>query len=304
MIHAARDFACAVATLAALTCNAASPLASLRLCDGAAASTVQQQDRMLRFAALAQRELDASGDTVAVVSRNGTDLSRFGIRYSHAGVSLKANRNGPWSVRQLYYACDERRPRLFDQGLPGFVLGTDNPATGYLSIVLLPADAAARIEPAALDDRRALRLLASTYSANAHPFSVRYQNCNQWLIELLAAAWAPLEDTVDLRARAQQWLAENRYDPAPVQVGSHLLMFIAPFVPMIHVDDHPTADQFALHFRTSLPDSIETFVHERVPGARRVEMCHDAQRVVVHHGWDRMADGCTPGPADTVIDFD
>ena len=33
------------------------------------------------------------GETVALISRSGTDLSRFGIRYSHAGVSLKASDN-------------------------------------------------------------------------------------------------------------------------------------------------------------------------------------------------------------------
>ena len=53
------------------------------------------------------------------------DLSRFGVRYSHSGVSLKTGDNAPWSVRQLYYACDEERPRLYDQGLAGFVFGTE-----------------------------------------------------------------------------------------------------------------------------------------------------------------------------------
>ena len=163
--------------------------ASGRFCDLQSPLTATQQDRLLSFAAIAKRELEASGHRVAIVARSGLNLARFGIRYSHAGISLAANPNGPWSVRQLYYACDEGQPRLYDQGLPGFLFGTDDPSLGYLSVVLLPAPSAAPLESAALDTPRALALLGVGYSANAHAYSTRYQNCNQWLIELLAGAW-------------------------------------------------------------------------------------------------------------------
>src|SRR5439155_13002899 len=156
---------------------------------------------------------------------------------------------------------------------------------GYVSIVLLPREQAAELETAALDNARALRLLAATYSANAYPFSLRYQNCNQWVAELLATAWGALADAADLRARAQQWLTRSGYAPPPVDVGSHLLMFAAQFVPLIHLDDHPQEDRFALRLRTSLPASMEAFVHEHVPGAWRIELCPDRERVGLHHGW-------------------
>jgi hypothetical protein len=266
--------------------------------------TATQQDRLLRFAAVVKGELDASGQSLALISRNGTDLHRFGLRYSHAGLSLRQNTNGPWSVRQLYYACDERRPRLFDQGLSGFLFGTDSPDLGYISIVLLPREQADSLERTALDNALDLRLLAARYSANAYPYSVRYQNCNQWVAELLATAWAPLADGEDLRPRAQAWLEAQGYAPDPIQVGSHWLMALAPFVPMVHVDDHPIDDQYALHFRTSLPVSLEHFLHDRMPRAQRIELCHDTHRVVVHRGWDDLPDGCIPGGGDRVVELD
>jgi hypothetical protein len=277
---------------------------SLAFCDRASSLTARQQDRLLSFAAIVRQELEASGQAAALIARSGLDLRRFGLRYSHAGISLRASENTPWSVRQLYYACEERRPRLFDQGLAGFVSGTDDPAVGYVSIVLMPAEAALPVERAALDKPRALRLLAGTYSANANPFSLRYQNCNQWVAELLATAWGDLADGTDLRARAQSWLAEQRYDPAPVEVGSHLLMFAGQFIPWIKFDDHSEEDRFALHFRVSLPTSIEAFVRERVPGAHRVELCHDERQVVIRRGWQAVAEGCLPEPGDEVIVFD
>ncbi len=286
----------------AATGHAAS--ASLRVCDRASPMTAQQQDRLLQFAAIVRRELDDSGQALALISRSGLDLQRFNVRYSHAGVSLKASENTPWSVRQLYYACDERRPRLYDQGLAGFLLGTDDPATGFISIVLLPRAQADALERAALDKARALRLLAATYSANAYAFSLRYQNCNQWVVELLATAWGALGDTDDLRARAQAWLVERGYAPRPFEVGSHLLMFAAAFVPWLHQDDHPQEDLFALQFRITMPASIEAFVRERAPGAERIELCHNERQVVIRRGWQPIADGCRPGAGDRVIELD
>jgi hypothetical protein len=293
--------------LVALWCcaqGAHAALASLRLCDRAATMSAQQQDRLLKFAVLIREELDRSGETVALVARSGLDLGRFGVRYSHSGVSLRASDNAPWSVRQLYYACDERRPRLYDQGLPGFVFGTDDATVGYVSIVLLTGTDAAALEGAALDKARALRLLAAAYSANAYPFSVSYQNCNQWVAELLAAAWGSLDDAPDLRAQAQRWLARSGYEPPAIDVHSQWLMLAANFVPLLHLDDHPEADLDALRMRTSLPRAIEAFVRERIPDARRIQICHNGAQAVIRYGWEPVGEGCTPQPGDRVVDLD
>lgn len=304
--------------LAASLCVAAagsqaSSSGASRLCDRESPLSAQQQDRLLQFAAIAKRELEASGHSVALVARSGLDLARFGLRYSHAGVSLKASANGPWSVRQLYYACDEARPRLYDQGLAGFLFGTDDPSIGYMSIVLLPQAEAAELERAALDKALALQLLAGRYSANSYPYSLRFQNCNQWVMELLASAWGAAVGTSATdaagdaeapRERAQRWLRAQGYAPSPVQVGSHLLMFAANFIPWVHVADHPEEDLFALQFRTSTPASIEAFVREHVPGAQRIELCHDERQVVIRRGWEPVGDGCRRRDGDRVVALD
>ncbi len=277
---------------------------ALQFCDSNTERSATEQDRLLRFAAIVKRELDDSGHAVALVARSGLNLQRFGIRYSHAGISLKASDATPWSVRQLYFACDEGRPRLYDQGLAGFVSGTDDARLGYLSIVLLPPEPAAELERAALDKARALRLLAARYSANAHAYALHYQNCNQWVAELLASAWGNLTDSEDLRKQAQAWLLQRGYAPEPVRVDSHALMFAAAFIPWLHSDDHPEDDRYALRFRTSLPASIEAFVRAQAPGADRIEACHDERQVVLRRGWVPIEDGCKPAPGDRVIALD
>ncbi len=281
-----------------------------RFCDLQTPLQAAQLDRLLRFAAIAKDALQASGAQVALVARSGLNLRRFGVRYSHAGISLQQGALGSWSVRQLYYACDEGRPQVFDQGLAGFVAGTEDADSGYLSAVLLPPAAAGALQQAVQDKPLVLGLLAADYSANAYAYSLRYQNCNQWLVELLAAAWAPLQANKEttgqppLRAQAQAWLAAQGYAPDGVDVGSHALMAVAPLVPWIHLDDHPEADRYVLRLRTSLPADIENFVRLREPGVQRIELCHAAGRVVLRHGWLPIKDGCVPEPGDQVFQLD
>ena len=290
----------AAGMVAAAACQAG----GLRFCDDPPGLNAAQQDRLLRFAAVVKNELDRSGQGVALVARSGLDLSRFGVRYSHAGISLKANRSTPWSVRQLYYACDERKPRIFDQGIAGFLLGTDDPSIGFVSAVLLsPGAQADALERAALDDRLALQLLGADYSANAYPFALRYQNCNQWVMELLAVAWGALSEGDAQRAHAQAWLKAQGYAPTTFAVHP-LLMWAGILVPFLHHDDHPREDVQNAVYRVSMPASIEAFVQARVPGATRIEFCHTDRHAVVRRGGAPIAEGCRPGEGDTVVPLD
>lgn len=263
--------------------------------------TAAGQDRVLRFAGVVKQELERSGARVALISRAGLDLSRFGLLYSHAGIALKDDTDGPWTVRQLYYACEESRPRLFDQGVAGFTLGAESPANGHVSLVFLPDDDSALLERAAADKRLGLALLAGSYSANAYAFGTRYQNCNQWVAELMASAWGSLDGGVDAREHAQSWLREQGYTAGPVRIPSHLMMFAGQFVPLVHMADHPVDDLHALALQVSVPASIEAFVRRHAPQAQRVEVCHDEGRVVVHRGWEQLGPECRPLPGDEVI---
>jgi hypothetical protein len=293
------------AALLALACAGASG-SSLAYCDRAAHPlSARQHDRLLRFAAVVRAELEASDGASAIVARSGLALARFGERYSHAGVSLRASENGAWSVRQLYFECDERVPRLYDQGVAGFVAGAEDTPVGYVSVVRLPARSAEALAQRALDNAASLGLLGAAYSANAYPFSERYQNCNQWVAELLALAWGDLDAAEpDARRAAQRWLHDAGYAPTLFDASSLLLTIVRPFVPWVHVDDHPDADRAARRYLVSMPGSIEAFVRAQVPDAERIEICHAADRVVVHRGWQPVADGCIAGDGDRVVVLD
>jgi hypothetical protein len=285
--------AAALLTLAAGAAQAGLPP---RGCDPNRQVTATQQDRLLRFAAVVRQALAESGAQAALISRSGTDLSRFGLRYSHAGIALAEGLDTPWAVRQLYYACAEGQPRLFDQGLAGFIAGSDNVDLGYISLLLPPPEAATPLAATALDKPVALGLLDAHYSANAYPFSTRYQNCNQWVAELLAAASAGPRT----RADAQAWLQREGYAPEPVQAPGWLLL-AAHAMPWLHFDDQPREQLRAGAVQTSLPASLEAFALRRWPTARRIEFCHGPQGVVQREGGGPLAAGCVPEPGDRVM---
>ena len=288
-----------------LSLNSEAGVASLRFCGADPKLDLADQDRLLRVSATVKQLLDGSGQSIALVARSGLNLQRVGLRYSHAGFSLRDNPRGAWAVRQLYFACEEGRSQLFDQGLGGFLAGSSSPKLGYLSVVLLPPEAAQSLEATALDTERAQTVLSPNYSANSYPFDQRYQNCNQWVAELMAIAWSGQVPSDDTRLHAQAWLRQQGYDPAPLQLGSRLVMWgLNALLPWMSLRDHPREDRALAQIRTSVPEALQTWLQQRYPSAQRLEVCHTPAHIVVRQGWVPIADGCVPAEGDRVIPLD
>ena len=262
--------------------------------------TAEQKNRLLLFADTVKSVLETSGHNMAVIARSGINLDRFGLRYSHAALALRNNPNTPWSVRQLYFSCEEEIPRIYDQGLAGFLIDQDNSRRPFISLVFLSEPEERAVEKAALDKPLTLGLLGKAYSANAYAFSTLFQNCNQWVVELIAHALGQLPDNGDLRADAQQWLAAEHYHPTDVTVRNPFIVMGGLMVPLLHSADHPQQNIAAGHFLVSMPDSVDTFLHTHVPGTTRVELCMNANQIVAHRGWEAIPAGCQATPGDRV----
>ncbi len=161
----------------------------------------------------------------------------------------------------------------------------------------------------AVDKHHALGVLGASYSANAYPFSTRHQNCNQWVMELLADAWGAggpddgAGSDADARTRAQAWMRAQGYLPTVFTVSAHPVTWLADILPWLANDDHPPEEIAHNRYNVSMPASIETFVQAKVPGARRVEICHAGRHVVLHRGWDDIAEGCVAGAGDRTLEL-
>jgi hypothetical protein len=276
---------------------------SLVFCARQPALSAEQKDHVLRFTDTVKQVLQNSGSDVALISRSGLDLDRFNIRYSHAGISLLNSKNTPWSVRQLYYACDDGKAKIFDQGLSGFLLDQEASRPSFVSLVFLPSAEGNRLAQEALNNHAALSVLSPHYSANAYAYSTMYQNCNQWVVEIMARAWGnlSLQGDDDNRASAQTWLRQQQYQPTDIDVKYHLLVWLANFVPLVHNGDHPEQNLSQERYQVSMPTSLEGFVRSRMPQAQRIEMCLGPKQIVIHHGWDTISDDCSPGAQDQVV---
>ncbi len=286
----------------AVTLAAVAPVAhaaSLQSCSEAPSLTAAQQSVLLQVSLRVKAELERRGADVAIVARSGLALGWFDMRYSHAGVALRASPETPWAVRQLYFACDERQPRLFDQGLTAFLMGTLEPELGFLSVLVLPPGPERALEATALDTPTALSLLGRRYSANAWAHGLVYQNCNQWLAELLAVAWgAP--PSPQARVPARQWLREQGYVGADFRLPAQPFTWLTVFSPWLNRDDHPPEQLAEARFEVSMPSSIEAFVRRLHPQAERFEICHTARHMVLRQGWTPIDDGCVPAAGDEV----
>lgn len=64
--------------------------------------------------------LDANPAQVAIVARVGTDLSKYGLAYSHAGFALRDHPDGDWTVLHLLNECAGPTSALHAQGMVNF----------------------------------------------------------------------------------------------------------------------------------------------------------------------------------------
>lgn len=210
----------------------------------------------LQLALKTRQVLTQSDTTIALLGRVGSDLSAYGLRYSHAGFIWRDHPKGQWLVVHALNQCATATSAVFDEGLGNFFL--DNPFA-YEVLVVIPShetqEKLARLLSSPLSDQ----LHQAAYNMLAHPWSTRYQNSNQWLIELLAAAVAPAGQ-VNNRAQAQQWLRRQGYLPSEVALSALQRLGARLFSANIQFDDHPFVDRIAGQYRVVTVESVVRFL--------------------------------------------
>lgn len=260
-------------------------------CPQPAPAPTERLDALFQLSAWIRDDLQSRGAPVALVARSGLDLRALAHRYSHTGWLRPA---GGWTVRQLYLDCREGRPRVFDEGLAGFVRGVSADVRPRISVVEWPDGAAQQLALTVGDRGQALALAVGRYRAQAPAWSVTQLNCNQWTVEMLAAAFGAAPG----RAGAQRWLAEAGYQPSELRLPHWFWLLGAALSPYTGLAEHPPEDLDRLVFRVSMPASLEAWVQRRWPAARRTEWCLNGATVVQRRGWEPLDDHCTPAPGD------
>lgn len=251
--------------LALLLAIAASAHAGQR-CAATPMST-RDVERSLELAQRSLQALDASGAQVALIARAGQDLTPYGLRYSHVGLAWRDHPAGRWVVVHLLNDCGTAQSALYNEGLGNFFL-TD--LHQYRAQLILPAPDVQQRLAQALAARTPLRLHESRYNMLAHTWSTRYQNSNQWALEMLAAASAA-PGQVATRAEAQQWLRAADYHAAPVHVGTATRLGARLLRANVAFDDHPVGARMQGSIATVTVEGIAEFMR-RNGAAQIVEL--------------------------------
>ncbi|MFC5474267.1 DUF2145 domain-containing protein [Paraherbaspirillum soli] len=211
--------------------------------------------------------LDKEQPQVALVARVGQDLSKYGLRYSHVGFVRKDPVTGNWRTMHLLNACGTAHSDLWQEGLANFFL--DSPFT-YESLLIIPSKEIQSSLMAKLSDRtQYLTLFSPNYNMLAYPFSTRYENSNQWVLEVLASALSE-KIKMDTREKAQQWLKLMDYQPTTLKLGPATRLGGRMFRANIAFDDHPNERRFADKIDTVTVDSIAQFLQKTDPATRLV----------------------------------
>lgn len=203
--------------------------------------------------------LDREQARVAIVARVGSDQSRRGVRYTHVAFAQRDHAKGRWTVTHMLNHCGEESAEIYDEGLANFFL---DDLFVMEARVIVPSES---LQTRLLETIRSplkRELFEPRYSLIANPWEIRFQNSNNWAIELIAAASAPRGE-VNNRRSAQQWLRSTGYQPTKIAIGAGERAGTRLFAANIRYSDHPDSAWQTQRYEVATGDSVMRYV-ERI----------------------------------------
>lgn len=248
----------------------ASPLAGAGQTCGTRAPAPEAVRKGLALALKTRDRLEQTEAKLVLIGRVGSDLSKQGLRYSHAGFAWRDNPKGRWTVTHLLNHCGSANSALFEEGLGNFFL--DDPFA-YEAIVVVPSPEVQEKLIGGLTSSLPAALHTPDYNMIAYPFSTRYQNSNQWLLELAVASIAKTE--IVNRADAQRWLRDSGYTASQVRISAMQRLGAGLFSANVRFDDHDARESASGRYQIVSVESVIGFLSRLDPGTRRFVIALD-----------------------------
>lgn len=231
MLKGAIRFAAALAALVAAPAWAGSDCSEKPL-------TVEAFSNASVMAVKLRDVLNDSGAKVAIVGRVGSDISDQGLRYTHAGFVQRDHPKGRWVFVHLLNSCGSNSSGIYDEGLINFFI--DDPFS-YDAVIAVPTPQLQDSLDSVLKGPTVTALHNPSYSMIAYPFAAKYQNSNQWLLEVLAAAQMGAEPLLS-RDKAQAFHKSKGYNGDRVSISAFRRLGAGLFRANVQFDDHPDSD--------------------------------------------------------------
>ncbi|WP_428960027.1 DUF2145 domain-containing protein [Xanthomonas oryzae] len=231
---------------------------------------------MFDMATSTAQALDTLPDAkVVLLARGGQDLSRYGLKHSHLAFAVR-EADGIWRVRHLLNRCKSDASQLYVEGLSNFV--GESAVSNDLRVGVLTPAVQQRLQ-AVLSDSGELahRLHETRYSMVAYPFSTDYQNSNQWVLEVLAAALAADAQpptVISDRHAAQAWLQAARYHPSILHLDVKQRVGARFVAANATTTDHPVGERVSGNYSVVTVESVFDFLHQRDALAQELSIPH------------------------------
>ncbi len=222
-------------------------------CGERAAPTPQALARGLQLGERVRDQLESSGASMALVARVGLNLSEFNQRYTHMGVALRDQVRNRWLVVHLFNPCGKAQSEILTQPLERFY---EVDLFEYEALLVVPSQARqALLRNAFLNPAKSRVLHTPAYNMIAHPFDTRFQNSNQWILEMLVMG---LDDqgSISSRSLAQSWLKTQAYEPGTIRVSNIRRTGARLFSPHVSFADHTQEEYESQRYLVVTVDSI------------------------------------------------
>ncbi|MDL5038712.1 DUF2145 domain-containing protein [Comamonas sp. Y6] len=216
--------------------------------------TAETMSKGLNLALNTARALDAeykkNGTQVVLLAREGQDLSKYELKYSHYGWAYRTP-EGIWRVAHKLNECGTAGGHVYRQGLGEFFL---DDMWSYTAGIQVPTPAVQKALWSFLTQPTVLRLQNEPYSMVSYAWGQKYQQSNQWATETLAAAMSPAN--IQNRAQAQSWLQSQGYEPGVLIIRAFSRLGGRMTAANIAFDDHPNDKRYASRIETVTVDSV------------------------------------------------
>jgi hypothetical protein len=171
------------------------------------ATAAQSAQRVLK-------QLETKNSSVALLARNGTNLDKYGLHYSHVGFVVRDHQDGKWTVVHLLNQCGSSHSDIFAQGLVNFFM--DDLQSQDARIVWLKPELAERLS--ILLNTKPTSVFDPDYSVIARYDSRQYQNSTAWVLDMLSTAQLPASN-LPKREHAQAFEKAQGFVPDVIHIN-------------------------------------------------------------------------------------
>lgn len=213
--------------------------------NGAGAPNFEPEE-VVRFSKKIEKILAERQAAVAIVGRIGRPQSELpaGIQFTHTAFWVYSRIQTPeggvvpgYAVYILYQRGNQPDRSDLIQDFPvDFMLGVYDLKVG----IIIPSRALQKrlIDVISSDTYQLLH--NPDYSAIASPFNNRYQNCTEFVTNVIFASIYKSDNMDEIKAGIRAWFA-----PQPIEASRLKLTLGSLFMPDIKLDDHPDKPQTA-----------------------------------------------------------